>query len=49
MDASSGYHNLKFDEKSYLTTFSCNFGRYSYVRIPSGAAPKGDMFQRKID
>ena len=29
--ASSGYHNLKLDEKSsYLTTFTCQFGRYRY-------------------
>ena len=28
-DASSGYHNLKLDEKSsYLTTFACQFGQY---------------------
>ena len=31
IDASSGYHNLKLDEKSsYLTTFACQFGRYRY-------------------
>ena len=30
IDTSSGYHNLKLDEQSsYLTTFSCPFGRYS--------------------
>ena len=28
-DVSSGYHNLKLDDKSsYLTAFSCLFGRY---------------------
>ena len=27
----SGYHNLRLDEKSsYLTIFSCQFGRYRY-------------------
>ena len=31
IDASSGYHNLKLDKQSsYLTTFSCPFGRYQY-------------------
>ena len=31
IDASSGYHNLKLDEKSsFLTTFACPFGRYWY-------------------
>ena len=29
INASSGYHNLKLDKQlSYLTTFSCPFGRY---------------------
>ena len=47
---SSGYHNLKLDERSlYLTTFACQFGRYKYKRFPFGAAPAGNMFQRKID
>ena len=47
---SSGYHNLKLDEKSlYLTTFACPFGRYWYKRLLFGAAPVGDMFQCKID
>ena len=31
IDASSGYHSLKLDEKSsYLTTFACQFGCYRY-------------------
>ena len=31
IDASSGYHNLKLDEKSsYLTTLACPFGQYQY-------------------
>ena len=31
IDASSGSHNQKLDEKSsYLTTFTCQFGRYKY-------------------
>ena len=49
-DASSGYHNLKYDKKSsYLTSFVCQFQRYIHKHLPSGAAPAGDMFQRKID
>ena len=50
IDVSSGYHNLKLDEKSsYLTMFSCQIGRYRYIGLSFGAAPTGDMFQRKID
>ena len=48
IDASSGYQNLTLDEtSSYLTTFTCQFGRFKI--LPFGAAPTGDMFQRKID
>ena len=50
IDVSSGYHNLKLNEKlSYLTMFACQFGRYRYKCLPFGAAPTGDMFKRKID
>ena len=50
IDASSGYHNLKLDEKcSYLTTFTCPFGWYQYKHLPFETAPVGDMFQHKID
>ena len=50
IDVSSGYHNLKLDEKlSYLTTFACQFGWYRYQRLPFGAAPAGNIFQRKMD
>ena len=48
--ASSGYYNLKPDERSsYLTTFTCQFFRYQYKRLLFGAAPTEDMFQWKID
>ena len=48
--ASSGYHNLKLDDRlSYLTTFMCQFGRYRYKRLLFGAVPAGNMFQCKID
>ena len=39
---------LKLDEKSYLTTSSCPFGKYQYIRLPFGVAPVKDMFQKKI-
>ena len=46
IDASSGYHNLRLDDKSsYLTTFVCQFGRYRYKQLPFGAVPAGYMFQ----
>ena len=45
IDTSSGYHNLKLDEKSsYLTTITCPFGWYQYKQLPFRAAPAGDMF-----
>ena len=50
IDMSSGYHNLKLDEKSsYLTTFKCPFGQYWYKHLLFGVAPVGNMFQCKID
>ena len=50
IDASSGYHNLKVDrQSSYLTTFSCPFGRYQYKQLLFGAVPVGNMFQQKMD
>ena len=50
IDVSSGYHNLKLDNKSsYLTTFACPFGWYRYKCLPFRATPAGDMFQCKID
>ena len=49
IDASSGYQNVKFDEKSsYLTTFGCQFGWFRYKWIPFGVAPAGTMFQGKL-
>ena len=50
IDMSSGYHNLKLDEKSsYLTTFACPFGWYQDKCLPFRAAPVSNMFQHKID
>ena len=50
IDGGSDYHNLKLDKRSsYLTIFACQFGRNRSKRLPFGAAPVGDMFQRKMD
>ena len=50
INASSGYHNLKLDKQSsFLTTFSCPFGRYQYKHLPFRAVPAGNIFQHKID
>ena len=50
IDVSSGYHNIKLDKQSsYLTTFACPFGRYSYKHLPFRAVPVGNMFQCNID
>ena len=50
IDASLGYHNLHLDtQSSYLTTFTCPFGRYQYKDLPFGMAQARDMFQCKID
>ena len=48
INASIVYDNSKHDEmSSYLITFSCQFGRYIYMRLPFRVASAGDMFQRK--
>lgn len=50
VDARSGYWSLKLDEKSsYLTTFSCMYGRYRFLRLPFGLSCSADLFQKKID
>ena len=41
------YHNLK--RSSYFTTFTCQFARYRYKRLPFGEALTRDMFQCMID
>ena len=44
------YHILKLDvHSSFLTTFSCLFGRNRYMWQHFGLALAGDMFHRKID
>ena len=50
LDASSGYWQLKLDDKSsYLTTFNTPFGRYCFRRLPFGLISAQDEFQRKMD
>ena len=50
IDANSRYQNLKLDKRSsYLTVFTCQFGRYRCKGLPVGAAPAGDMFQWNTD
>ena len=50
IDAGSGYHNLKLDDRlSYLTTHACQFDMHRYKRLQFGAGPVGNMFQHKIN
>ena len=50
LDAISSYHCLNLDEQySYLTTFSCSFGRDRYMQLQLGVVPATDMFQKKTD
>ena len=50
IDVRSWYHNLKLNDRpSYFTTFTCQFSRYRYKRLPFGAASPGNMFQHKIN
>ena len=49
INASSGYNSLKLDKKlSYLTTFACEFHRYSFTRQAFEVVPAGDMFPYKV-
>ena len=37
------YTTYKLDKQSsYVTTFSCSFGRYRYIQLPFGAALEDD-------
>ena len=50
VNVSLGYHNLQLDtQSSYLTMFTCPFGRYRYKHLLFGTVPAGNMFQCKID
>ena len=49
INTSSGYHKVMLDEQSsYLTIFSCPFGRHGYIQLPIGVALAADMFQKNI-
>ena len=44
----NSWYNLKINLKinrSYLTTFACQIGRYTFTRLPLVLGPAGDMFQ----
>ena len=50
IDISSGYYNVKLNEKStYLTTFLCPFDRYQNIKLPFGAVLADDLFKKKIE
>ena len=49
IDVSLGYDFELDDKTSYMTTFSCSFGRYLHIRLPLGTALVGYMLQKKID
>ena len=45
-----GSHDLKLGERSsYLTMFSCPFGRYRYLSLLFRTVPVEDMLQKKAD
>ena len=47
-DVGSECHNMELYKKcSYVTTFSCLFGRYTFTRLPFGLVSAGDIFQQK--
>ena len=47
---SFGCHNLKLHKRSsYLRTFTFQFGRYRYKKLPFGVGLTHDMFQWKIN
>ena len=49
LDASSGFWHVKLDEKSSkLTTFNTPFGRYRFLRLPSGINSAPEIFQRRM-
>ena len=49
IDVSSGYHNLKLDEKSSYLTFACQFGRTQIQKITVGSIPCRRYVPTKID
>ena len=50
IDASSKCHNLKFSKKIIIFhNISMSIWLISYITLPFGAAPTGNMFQKKMD
>ena len=48
LDAKDGFWQVKLDEESsYLTTFWTPFGRYRWLRMPSGIASAPEEYQRR--
>ena len=46
LDVNYGFRQVKLDkDSSKLATFNTPFGRYSYMRLPSGIASAPKMFQ----
>ena len=49
LDAKSGFHQIRLDEKSSLmTTFNTPFGRYRYTRLPMGICSAPEVFQKAM-
>lgn len=50
VDAKKGYWHVPLDEaSSYLTTFNTPFGRYRFIRLPSGLVVSQNVFQKHLD
>lgn len=49
-DFKDGFLQIQLDqESSKLTTFQTPWGRYRYLRMPSGISPAPECFQQKLD
>ena len=50
VDSTSSFLNHKLDEESNkFTTYGTPYGRYCYLRMPSGASLSSDMYQYNVD
>ena len=49
-DATSGFWHILLDfRSSLLTTFNTSWGKYGWLRMPSGLKVSGDVFQERLD
>ena len=49
LDAKNGFWQVQLDKQSsYLTTFNTPFGRYRWLRLPSGIKTAPEEYQRRI-